>query len=1010
MKKNLLSLLLLSLFALGSAFAQSRKITGTVTGDDGMSIPGVSVKVQGSSLGTQTNALGEYSITVPQNAKSLVFSYIGFATKLVAINGATINVKLTMDARALVEVVVTDTYGVQNKKSYTGATATVSGADNENKPFSTFQQALQGEFAGVAVTSNSGQPGANVQIRIRGLGSTALNSNPLYVIDGMIVNSGDLSRSASTANALAGINDNDIESFTVLKDAAATAIYGSRGANGVIVITTKKGKGGKTQVRFDAEFGISNNTNIPDAGKPLSPEQYKAAFIEALTNNGGYSASQIAGLVTSYNMDGAGNDWYPLVTHRGQQQQFNVSLSGGDEKTKIFSSVGYFKQDATVLKSNLRRITGLINIDHNINKEFSTSTGINVSNIQQNTPLQGSAYFSSAIASAYFLLPFQMAYNADGSINSSTTGNANFPTSGNSNPLYIAANDVRLLGETRVLGNQTIKWNIWDQLKYTGYASVDFQSLEETTFLNPTMGDAKSLNGSGTSNYTRFFNWLVRNQLDYRYNIPSTEDFYIDASIGYEAQRSTNYYNTAYATNYPATQPLLTAVGVASAPATASELFSNYTFAAFYSRAVINYKNKYSLSGSYRNEGSSRFGTNNIYGSFYSIGGAWSIDQESFFTKQHLITTAKLRASYGKTGNANGLANYAWRPTAGYGSNYNLSNGQNFNTIGNIDLTWESSKKTDIGLDIAFFKDRLGLSFDYYHNSIDGLIQTVNLSRTTGFSTQSQNIGAMLNKGVELSITGVPVRTKDFTWKLNFNVAHNANTMTRLANPDAVNGSYWLAQGMDYYTYYTRLYAGADPANGNALWYTDATKTATTTTYTAAARVPYAQADPKVTGGLGSSFTYKGFTLSADAYGSFGNRISDSWSLYLQDGAQLVTGNKYQYSWLNRWTTPGQVTDVPKLVYGGGSSASSSSFSTRFLYYGDFIRLKNVSLGYDFKNIGILKKIGISKLYVYGRATNLYVKTYDNRLPFDPEVPVTGFSTLDIPPVRTFTMGINVGL
>jgi TonB-linked SusC/RagA family outer membrane protein len=909
-------------------------------------------------------------------------------------------------------VVVRDSYGVQQKKSYTGAATTVSGADNENKPFSTFQQALQGEIAGVAVTANSGQPGANVQIRIRGLGSTALNSNPLYVVDGMIVNSGDLSRSASTANALAGINDNDIESYTVLKDAAATAIYGSRGANGVILITTKRGHNGQTQIRFDSELGISNNTEVPDAGKPLTYEQYRAEFIEAFQNNPTYAApATISSLLTSYNLDSptGGNDWYSLVTHRGQQQQYNVSMNGGDEKNKVFSSVGYFKQDATVLKSNLRRITGLLNFEHVINKHFSTITGLNVSNIQQNTPLQGSAYFSSAIASAYFLRPSQIAYNADGSINSSTTGNGNFPTSGNSNPLYIAANDQRLLGETRVLGNQTITWNIWDKLKYTGYASIDFQDLEETTYLNPTMGDGKSLSGTGTSAYTRYFNWLARNQFDYRYDISSADNFYVDATAGYEAQRSTNYYNTAYSTGYPATQPLLTSVGVAATPTTASELFSNYTFAAFYTRASVNYKNRYSLSGSYRNEGSSRFGTNNIYGSFYSIGGAWSIDQESFFVKQNILTTAKIRASYGKTGNANGLGNYVWRPTAGYGVNYNLSNGQNFNTIGNTDLTWESSKKFDIGFDLGFFKDRLALNFDYYHNSIDGLIQSVNLSRTTGFSTQTQNIGAMLNKGVELTLSGTPVKSKDFTWKVNFNIAHNANTMTKLANPDAVNGSYWLAKGMDYYTYYTRLYAGVDPANGNALWYTDATKTATTTSYTAAARVPFGQADPKITSGLSNSFYYKGFTLSADFYGSFGNRISDSWSTYLNDGVNLVTGNKYQYSYLNRWTTPGQITDVPKLVYAGGSSASTASFSTRFLYYGDFIRLKNVSLGYDFKNISFLKSIGITKLHLYGRATNLYTKTYDKRLPFDPEVPVSGFSTLDIPPVRTFTMGLNVG-
>ncbi|RYE14899.1 MAG: hypothetical protein EOP45_19050, partial [Sphingobacteriaceae bacterium] len=271
-----------------------------------------------------------------------------------------------------------------------------------------------------------------------------------------------------------------------------------------------------------------------------------------------------------------------------------------------------------------------------------------------------------------------------------------------------------------------------------------------------------------------------------------------------------------------------------------------------------------------------------------------------------------------------------------------------------------------------------------------------------GFTQQPQNIGAMRNQGVEFSIKGIPVKTKDFTWNVNFNLAHNASTMTNLANPNAANPSQtslWLAKGYDYYTFYSRQYAGVDPANGNALWYTDGTKTTTTTNYSAAARVPMGQADPKIISGFNNNFTFKGVTLSVDFYGSFGNRVSDSWSYYLNDGTYLTGSNKYAYTFYNRWTTPGQITDVPKDVYAGGSSASSSSFSSRFLYYGDFIRLKNTSLGYDFKNINYLNKLGISRLYLYGRATNLFTKTYDKRLPFDPEVPVTGLSTLDLPQV-----------
>lgn len=1033
MKKILLIFLALSVFAVNTAAAQSKKVTGKVTGaDDSQPLPGVSVKIQGTQQGTLTDGDGNFTLTA-STGQVLVFSYVGFIQQQVSVPaGAFPVIALKADSRMLAEVVIKDAYGTQSRKSYTGSAAVVSGAENENKPFATFQQALQGEVAGVNVQINSGQPGANNQVRIRGINSitTTAAAQPLYVIDGMIVNSGDLTqRGGGTFNALAGINENDIENITVLKDAAATAIYGSRGSNGVIVLNTKRGRSGKTQIRFDAEAGVSSNLPLPDAGELLTPEQYRSMFNEAfnnyynnqnITTPGRYTPAQITTLISdlnnTYGLNSAGNNWYDLVTKRGSQQQYNVSLNGGDEKTRLFSSVGYFKQDATVINSNLRRITGTLNIDHTISKSFTTSTNLNFSNVQQNAPLQGSAYYSSPLASAYFLRPFQLAYNPDGSINSSVTGNANFPTSANSNPLYIAAHDQRKLANNRLLGAQTIKWKIWDQLKYTGYASADYQTNEETTFLNPIMGDARSLNGSGTSAYSRYFNWLVRNQLDYRYNVKGIEDFYVDGTLGYEAQRSTNYFNTAYATGYPLTQPTLTAVSDAATPAQASQYTSNYTFNAFYARAIINYKNRYSLSGSFRRDGGSRFGINNPYGNFYSVGGAYNIDAEDFFKKQTILTTLKIRSSYGTTGNANALSNYQWRPLAGYGANYNLANGQNYNTVGNPDLTWESSKKFDIGIDFGFFNDRLLFNVDYYNNKVDGLIQRVNIPWELGFSSsstttgQARNVGALQNTGWEFTVKGVPVKLKDFTWNVNLNAAYNANRMTKLAQNNQVNGSYWLANNYSYYTYYTRLYAGVDPANGNPLWYTNGNRTATTTDYNAASRVPYGHADPKITGGFNNTFNYKGFNLSVDFYGNFGNRISDSWSYYLNDGTYITGANKYAYSYVNRWTTPGQITDVPKNVYGGGSSSFSSNFSSRFLYYGDYIRLKNLSLGYDFKNIDFFKKYGISRLYLYGRATNVYTKTYDKRLPFDPEVPINGFNTQDIPQVRTFTIGLNVGL
>jgi TonB-linked SusC/RagA family outer membrane protein len=1015
MKQKLLIFFLFGLFALSSAFAQNRKISGTVTGsDDGQPLPGVSVMVQGTKIGTLTGGDGQFVLNVPASGGTLEFSFIGFTTQRISITSSnTYNVKLTSSTRQLTEVTVTTGYGTQAKKSFTGSTASVSGAENENKPFSSPLQALQGEVAGLNVSSFSGQPGANVQVRLRGVNSIGADSNPLYVVDGMIINSGDLSRLTTSSNVLAGINENDIEKIEVLKDAAALSIYGARGSNGVIVITTKRGKSGKAQVRFDTEIGSTTNLELPDRGKPANGDQFRELFLMA-ENNAGFTPTRIAADRATYGLDGRSNNWYDLITKGGAQQQYNVSVNGGSENTKVFASAGYFKQDATTIASKLKRATGLINIDQTISKRIGFSVGLNLSNVDQNTPPNGGA-FANPIGQAFFNRPFQLAYTDNGALNISQVGATNFP--GTFNPLYTGANDVRHLSQTRGLGNVQLRWNIWDQLKYTGFVSGDYNALEEHLFNNPIHGDGASVSGRGYDYYSRFFNWLTRNQLDYRYDIPNIENFSVTATVGYEAQKSNGYLVSAQGTGFPLTQPLLTALSNSSTPAVAAGSFSNYTFDAIYAIGGINFKNRYSVSGSYRRDGSSRFGANQRYGNFYSVGGAWNIDQEDFFTKQNILTTAKLRSSIGTTGNA-GIGNYIALPTAGYGANYAGAVGQVFNTIGNTDLTWESQQKFNVGADFGFFKDRLTFVVDYYRNTINGLIQGVPISRTTGFTQVTQNVGSMINKGFEFAVKGIPVRTKDFTWTTNFNIALNKNQVTKLANSlSYINGSYQVKEGQDLYAFFARQYAGVDPANGDALWYTDDKKTATTNNYSTAQRVAAKQADPKGFGGFNNTFSYKGITLTADIYYNFGNYVRDGWADYLYDGVYYAAYGKYAAN-LNAWTTPGQVTDVPRYVAGGTNNGQSASFSTRFLYKGDFIRLRNASIGYDFKNLTALKKVGISRLYLYGRGTNILTKTFDKRITFDPEIGASsgtgssatyGVSNLEVPQVKTFTIGLNVG-
>ncbi|RYY07897.1 MAG: SusC/RagA family TonB-linked outer membrane protein [Sphingobacteriaceae bacterium] len=1014
MKQKLLIFFLFGLFALQSAFAQTRKITGTVTGsDDGKPIPGVSIIVQNTKVGTLTDGDGRFNLSLPSGTGTLSFTFIGYATQNLTITGLNnYSVKLVPTTRQLTEVVVTDGYAVQSKKSYTGSATTVAGAENENKPFSTPLQALQGEVAGLNISLNSGQPGANVQVRLRGQGSIGLSSNPLYVIDGMIINSGDLSRLTTTSNVLAGINENDIESVTVLKDATATAIYGSRASNGVIVINTKRGKAGKTSVRFDAEAGTTDNLPFQKAGRPLTADEYKELFIEGENNAAidfpaTFTPARVANDIANYVGGTQSNNWYNLLTRKGTQQQYNVSINGGSENSRVYASAGYFEQQATIIKSDLKRYTGQLNLDQKISNKIALSSNINFSNIDQNTPSNGGA-FANPVGNVYFLRPFQLGYNADGSLNSNRTGLTNFPSGFNN--LYLAEFDKKSLSQTRILSNVQLKWNIWDELKFTSYASADYNLLEEIRFDNPIMGDGRTAGGRGYDYYTRYFNWLTRNQLSYRYNVKGIEDFYIDASLGYEAQRSQGYFITANTNLFP-NQPALTVSAVGATPIAGSGTFSNYTFDGLFSTGTINFQNKYSLSGSFRRDGSSVFGATQRFGNFYSVGGAWNIDQENFFKIQKVLSTAKIRASVGTVGNAQGLGNYQARPTAGYGVNYAGATGQNFNTLGNVDLTWESQKKYDLGVDLGFFNDGLSFAVDLYKNQIDRLILNAPISRTTGFSTVTQNIGAMRNQGVEFTIKGYPFRNKDFTWTTNFNIASNSNKVLKLVGgTPVINGVFRYQEGKDFNTYYARQYAGVNPLNGDALWYTDATRTATTNVYANALRVDKYQSDPKLFGGFNNNFNYKSIILTADFYYNFGNMVNDgAWGYYLKDGSAF-DNNKYYYIYQNRWTPTNTDTDVPKYSNAGVNAAASSSFSSRDLYYGDYIRLKNLTIGYDFKTINFLKKYGISKLYLYGRGTNIWTKTFDKRLPFDPELGPTGQNNLDVYQVRTFTIGLNVGL
>ncbi|MDR2120478.1 MAG: SusC/RagA family TonB-linked outer membrane protein [Tannerella sp.] len=969
----------------------------------------VFVKIASSRQGTVTDGDGRFGITVSSFPATIEISYVGYRTQETDIYerpAEEVVFSLVEDVNLLNEVVVvSDGYVTQERKLYTGSSSVLNSAIIGAKPAASPVVSLQGEVAGLNVNLSTSQPGGNVQVRLRGLGSLALNSNPLYVVDGMIVNSGDLSRLTTTSSALAGINQEDIEDVTVLKDAAAAAVYGSRGSNGVIIITTKKGRAGKTQVSFDVEAGATRAIPFPDAGQPLNAQQFSELFIEGLVNAGTYGEKEIADLADSYGFNsGRSNDWQDIIYRTGTQQQYNVSVRGGNEQTKLFASAGYFSQEATTRGSDMRRISSLINVDQKISNRFSLSAGLNVSNVFQHAPEGGTGSWANPIFAGRILRPFQMAYNEDGSWNTNSSDPLGYTA--HKNVLYLAAHDVRTLNALKGLGNVSLKWNVWDRLNYTSYVSVDYNNLEEYRYDNPVLGDAMSVGGRVNQYYTRYFNWLTRNQLDYRYHYLGDEDASnVAAVVGYEAQESSQLNLSGTGTGFPSkpTPPVLSNAAVVT---NAAANHSQYAFISFYSRLNAGYKNRYSASASFRRDGSSVFGMNNRYGNFWSVGANWNAEQEDFFKRQRLLSSARLHVSYGTTGNAQGISNYAAKPLAAYGSNYTTGNGQNYSTIGNLDLTWEKQKKFDVGAELGFFDNRLLVIPDFYVNNVDGLIQSLPLSRTTGFSSISySNVGSMRNSGVELTVKSENVRAKHFSWTSSFNIAFNRNEITGLAkSAGGANGSYYLENGYDYYTYYVRLYAGVNPDNGEALWYKDASQTETTNKYNDAERVPYKSASPKYYGGFHNTLEYRGIRLSAEIYFNIGNYVVDSWSTRFYDG-EYFAFNKYRREYEKRWTAPGQITDVPKYIYGGGAQAQSNDFSSRFLYDGSFVRLKNVTLGYDLTKVSQHLVPGVGKVYLFGRAGNLFTKTFDDRLPFDPES-----GNVTIPLYNTYSFGINVEL
>lgn len=1012
MKKRLSGILtLLLVLVVQITFAQEAKtITGTVIDADGLPLPGVNVLVRGTSTGTQTDFDGNYSISArPQDF--LVFSYVGFETAERRVGDRMrIDVTLETDAAELEEVVVMG-YVQKRKDDMTSSPVVVGSATLEQAQTPSVDQALQGKVAGLSITSASGTPGAATDIRIRGRSSITAGNDPLYVIDGVPIVSGNVSgtTSGSSLNALSSINTQDIESITVLKDAAATSAYGARGANGVIVITTKSGKSGKTSISISSTYGFTNPAI--DGPQVLTAEERYMLFNEGLINtfgadNGFDTQEGAAEFFTpgSYQeWKDAGRpeaNWGDVVrNYDAPVQEHNFSATGGGEDHNFYASLGYYEQEAVTIGSGFERISGSLNFSKDFTDNLSFTTSNTASHTYQDGILEGSAYFSSPQAAKFFTPPTDQPYNEDGSINLDT---------GLPNPLWIAQEDIDDNKLTRVLSNTSLVWNTpIENLDFTSRASIDYRVTNYKRYRNRISGDGDDTGGFGWQSHQNSVTYVFQNSLDYLLEV---NDHRFDFKALQEYQENRTYYLSAMGENFPTDG--LTNLANAGTPTQAYSAFTDWAVASYLGTVSYSFDNRYVLNGTYRREGSSRFAPENRWGDFYSVGGAWNLHRESFLAGNPNINTLKIRSSWGVTGNAN-IDENQYQALFGFDTDYAGVGAAFPSSVGNPNLTWETSESFDVGVDFAFLQNKLNGTFGYYKRVSEDLLLNVPLSRTTGFNNQTRNVGTMENSGFEAELEWNIVRSDDFNLTIGGNIGTNENEVTQMPLNAAgekitISGfNQRTEEGHPAFAWYLPTWAGVDPETGVETWWTDGVGSEITFNFNESERVfQGGSALPTVNAGLNFHVDFKGFYVDASAFYSGGHKVYESWHRYTQ-GSDLFSTLYYQgiNTLLERWQQPGDVTRIPKMRYG----LDPWMYSSKFLFDGDFARLRNVTVGYNFAP-AIVEAAGITSGRIFVRGTNLATWVKDDNLIYDPEVDATGYTDMFTPATKSIIFGVNLKL
>lgn len=1031
MRKLLLLFFVLCSFLLPLA-AQQKTVTGIVTGaEDKLPIIGATILVKGTTVGAITDLDGKYQISAQAGA-IIEIRYVGMKTKEITVGVSNVyDTALEYDLVGVNEVVVVG-YGTQIKSKVTGSISKVDGGSIQNMTVPTIEQALQGKTAGVFIESVNGKSTGTTNMRIRGSSSITATNQPLFVVDGIPITTESLNQSGAVINPLTSINFNDVESIDILKDAASSAIYGSRGANGVVLITTKKGISGDTKINFTIQSGFNEASN---RRKFMNSTEYVKYFEEAaynsdllegydpINNPADYDNSWLAyarGRFTRYSgwaaiVDANGiytgskvnTDWQDLAFQKGKIFSADLSAQGGNDKLKYYTSFSYNNTDGILKSNGMEKISARLNVDNKVNKYLDMGFALSLNRTKISQVSADNAFSSPMQLVA--LSPITPPRDLDGIL-------YNTPTTTYYNPLLDVEYANRDILEYRSLVNGYLNFNLLNGLKWRNELGFDLYNLKENARYGKETESGTGVNGYGFANYGQTQNITTKSYLDY---LKSLGPIGLSAVLGTEFQYTTVDNAWAQGQQFPLDE--LKTLASAGLITGATSTLTKYSFLSYFSRVNLDYKAKYLVTLSGRVDGSSRFGANNRYGFFPAASLGWVLSKEGFLADNSVLSFLKLRTSYGLTGNA-GIGNFGQMGLYGVG-NYNSVAGLIPSQIENPNLGWESTRQIDVGLDYGFFKNRISGEIDYYSKKTKDLLLNVPIPETSGYALQMQNIGSVQNKGFEFLINTNNLTGK-FTWSTSFNFSNNQNKVLSLGGQnliDAGSARYMnvVMVGQPIGVFYGAQYAGVDPANGDALWYINAKDAngkiinpkATTNDFSSANFVVLGKPTPNITGAITNTFGYRGIELSFTFQGVSGNKIhliGDQWM-----AANGVWFDNQLESQLASWKKPGDITDVPqaRLGYDNGDQSRNS----RYLSDGSYIKLRTLELSYELPK-NLVKRAKLDRMKVYIQGHNLL--TFTKYTGWDPEVSTdflndnitSGCDFYSAPQPRSFVFGITIGL